>query len=439
MAVRDGRRLITTLRKADTFGEWGISHQRGVRAADVVAARDSQCLRFPEVQYWRLVQRYPIIQERIGKIRTLLPRLEMARTRAQRTPTGELPTGLSVITAMTTSQLAAIALFGEVRTYRWGQSVVQEGDPADGLYILLSGHLLASVRAGPVGELSEGEIFGEIGLLEGGRRSATVTVVSADAEVLFMSRVGFERLLEAVPAFSWGIREAATVRRGASGTGHPQRSEWCSRRCARGAMGRRGAPVLVLRGVSAVGVDPSGPCRQPPGKVLYHGHQRDGGHRLHEVAVEVRFESSRVFHATAVCGERDHGKATKPRPPRIRAQAAREFHVECRHLDVAKDDIRIDGLKHVQGGRCIDRDGDTGALILEKLPRGGTMRGIIPHDQDGDSPEGSRSRGARGAHLVATSMPLPCHRSRPRRDLNQAGSARFPRGEWSDLSPASER
>jgi signal-transduction protein with cAMP-binding, CBS, and nucleotidyltransferase domain len=42
VAVKDGRRLITKLRKADSFGEWGISHQRGFRSADVVASRRTQ-------------------------------------------------------------------------------------------------------------------------------------------------------------------------------------------------------------------------------------------------------------------------------------------------------------------------------------------------------------------------------------------------------------
>lgn len=48
VSVRDGRRVITTLGKADTFGEWGISHQRGFRAADVVADRPSQAIRLGE-------------------------------------------------------------------------------------------------------------------------------------------------------------------------------------------------------------------------------------------------------------------------------------------------------------------------------------------------------------------------------------------------------
>jgi len=64
-----------------------------------------------------------------------------------------------------------------------------------------------------VGEVSEGDVFGELGLLEGGTREANVTVVSADAEVLFMSSRSFRHLLQTVPAFAWGIWETAASRR----------------------------------------------------------------------------------------------------------------------------------------------------------------------------------------------------------------------------------
>jgi CRP-like cAMP-binding protein len=63
-----------------------------------------------------------------------------------------------------------------------------------------------------IGELSEGDVFGEVGLLEGTTREATVTVVSADAEVLFMSRRSFQHLLHTMPAFAWGIWDTAAGR-----------------------------------------------------------------------------------------------------------------------------------------------------------------------------------------------------------------------------------
>ena len=51
VSVRDGRRIIAKLLKADTFGEWGISHQRGFRVADVMADGRLRALAGGDVRY----------------------------------------------------------------------------------------------------------------------------------------------------------------------------------------------------------------------------------------------------------------------------------------------------------------------------------------------------------------------------------------------------
>jgi CRP-like cAMP-binding protein len=91
--------------------------------------------------------------------------------------------------------------------------VVREGDPADAFYVLLSGHLQAAAGGRIVRELTEGDGFGEIALLQGGRRTATVTVASADAEILAMRRQDFDTMLATMPAFAWGVWGTATTRR----------------------------------------------------------------------------------------------------------------------------------------------------------------------------------------------------------------------------------
>jgi CRP-like cAMP-binding protein len=213
VAVKDGRRLITMLGKGDSFGEWGISHQRGFRTADVVAARPSQCIEFSEKQYRWLVSQYPVIQERIGTIRRLLPQLQLAQARARLKGQADPSARPSVVASMSSGQLSSFALFSMVGMFNEGQSIIVEGAEADGFYILLSGHLVATVGGRVVGELSEGDIFGEVALLEGGRRAATVRVVSADAEALFMGTGNFRDLLHAVPAFAFEVRETAADRR----------------------------------------------------------------------------------------------------------------------------------------------------------------------------------------------------------------------------------
>src|SRR5262249_44034705 len=113
VSVRDGRRVVTTLGRSDTFGEWGISHQSGFRAADVVAERLTQTIRLSAEQYHWLVGKHPVIQERVSKIRRLLPRLQLAQDRA-RLKAALAPAAKSVIEPMTSSQLGGVAIFSQI-------------------------------------------------------------------------------------------------------------------------------------------------------------------------------------------------------------------------------------------------------------------------------------------------------------------------------------
>jgi CRP-like cAMP-binding protein len=212
LSVRDGSHVIARLGKTDTFGEWGISHQRGVRVADVIADRPSQTIRLSEEQYRWLVDKHPVIQERLTRIRNLLPQLQMAQNLSRLKAEADMGTR-SVIEFMSASQLASLALFGTIQNFKQGHRVIVQGEEADGFYILLSGQLSVSVEGNRIiGELGEGDVVAEGGLLEGGIRKATVTVASADAEALFMSAAAFQNLLNTVPAFAWGVWESVSRR-----------------------------------------------------------------------------------------------------------------------------------------------------------------------------------------------------------------------------------
>jgi CRP-like cAMP-binding protein len=100
-----------------------------------------------------------------------------------------------------------------VQTFKQGHLIIARGDEADGFYILLSGHLAVTIEGRTVAELSEGDTFGERGLLEGATHETDVTVVSVDAEVLFVSTRSFHDLLRRVPAIGWGIWETVAGRR----------------------------------------------------------------------------------------------------------------------------------------------------------------------------------------------------------------------------------
>ena len=75
-------------------------------------------------------------------------------------------------------QLSTLIMRGEtmpkVRTVKKGQSVVEQGEPGDELFLLLDGVLDVVVDGEPIAEVGPGAILGERAVLEGGHRTATL-------------------------------------------------------------------------------------------------------------------------------------------------------------------------------------------------------------------------------------------------------------------------
>src|SRR4051812_14909097 len=74
--------------------------------------------------------------------------------------------------------------------------VVKIGDAGDTFYVVLDGELEvwdANTPPRQTGTLRRGDFFGEMALLQGGKRTATVTVARR-AQVLTLDKTGFEEL-----------------------------------------------------------------------------------------------------------------------------------------------------------------------------------------------------------------------------------------------------
>lgn len=91
------------------------------------------------------------------------------------------------------------------RELRGGETLMQQGDAADGVYFVISGRLRAWVAenetARPVGEIGRGETVGEMGVLTGEARTATVVAIR-DSVLAHASRESFEALLLRHPELS---------------------------------------------------------------------------------------------------------------------------------------------------------------------------------------------------------------------------------------------
>jgi flavin reductase (DIM6/NTAB) family NADH-FMN oxidoreductase RutF len=100
--------------------------------------------------------------------------------------------------------LARILDAGEERSYAEGESIVRAGEPGNELYVLLEGAVRVERDGALVRALSEGDLFGEIAVLDGGRRTADV-VASADARCLAVPRDVIRATLEAEPRAAWEL------------------------------------------------------------------------------------------------------------------------------------------------------------------------------------------------------------------------------------------
>jgi CRP-like cAMP-binding protein len=86
----------------------------------------------------------------------------------------------------------------EVR-YMEGASVVKEGDDGDSFFVILQGEAKVVGQGGTeVNRLRPGDFFGEISLLDGGARTATV-VTETPMTMLELKRTEFLRMVEDEP------------------------------------------------------------------------------------------------------------------------------------------------------------------------------------------------------------------------------------------------
>ncbi len=108
----------------------------------------------------------------------------------------------NLLKALSPAQIRWLAGKVEVRRYESGQVVVEEGERGDGLYIIRFGEVqvLGSLRGEEVelGRLGRHEQFGEISLLTGQPRSATV-ITTLDSELFFVPQEDFDELLRIRP------------------------------------------------------------------------------------------------------------------------------------------------------------------------------------------------------------------------------------------------
>ena len=97
------------------------------------------------------------------------------------------------------------------RPFSAGQELVTEGSGGVGFFVIETGEARVTVEGEERRDLGPGAYFGEIALIDGGLRSATVTAVT-DGKMYGMTSWQFRPLVEDNASIAWPLLEAMAKR-----------------------------------------------------------------------------------------------------------------------------------------------------------------------------------------------------------------------------------
>src|SRR6266850_7414170 len=103
--------------------------------------------------------------------------------------------------ACSSRQLRAIARIADVQEVPAGEVLARTGDPGDRFFVIVDGSARVEVSPQNQGRIGPGAFFGEISLLDGEPRSATVIADTA-MRLLVIPRRDFVTLLREVPSLT---------------------------------------------------------------------------------------------------------------------------------------------------------------------------------------------------------------------------------------------
>ena len=106
------------------------------------------------------------------------------------------------------AKIQQIIAIGKEKTFNSGETIIAEGDPSNDMYLVEEGMVEVLVKSGtipdspgppeltPVVQLGQGQLFGEMALVDMGARSATIRAISDDTRIFVVPRDAFWSLCE---------------------------------------------------------------------------------------------------------------------------------------------------------------------------------------------------------------------------------------------------
>jgi CRP/FNR family cyclic AMP-dependent transcriptional regulator len=128
----------------------------------------------------------------------------MGRSVPLRLKTAELVSmlgGVDLFSGLNSRELRTVAAMAKEWEYGPGEKIVEEGDTDGRLHVILEGAASVQVKGKKIDRLRPGSAFGDVAMLDGGPRSATV-VAETELRTVSIARVNFRPLLKEQPAIA---------------------------------------------------------------------------------------------------------------------------------------------------------------------------------------------------------------------------------------------
>ncbi len=176
--------FITELREGDFFGEFGFfSNSR--RQATVETVADTEVLEITKQDLEEIIRDFPSVSEVLLKFYK------------ERILDSLLATS-SLFRSFSNQERKQILGKFKVEAFPAGATVLEEGTPGDSLYIIKQGQVevyTIDIQGAPLklAQLKEGDFFGEISLLKGQPRTASVRVLQ-EVELLRLGKNDFDQI-----------------------------------------------------------------------------------------------------------------------------------------------------------------------------------------------------------------------------------------------------
>jgi ATP-binding cassette, subfamily B, bacterial HlyB/CyaB len=186
-----GREIsLSVLKRGEHFGDIALLSDVA-RTATVRAAEDLVLLRLDRRDFLDYLERHPHVRLALERFLKDFSTRDFLRQ-------------FTAMSAVPAALLRQVMEQLEERSVAAGTVVVRQGEPADSFFIVREGMFQAVKRENGaeqvVNAIGPGEFFGELGLMNGSGRSATV-IARSEAKLYALSRIAFEKIVEGSPEF----------------------------------------------------------------------------------------------------------------------------------------------------------------------------------------------------------------------------------------------